>query len=172
MCNAPCDGLASDRRPPAAGRPGWRAVVVLLLLTTQCGHKTMVRAPEDCAPETITDLAVRNDADGIRLSWMRPKQYVDGKRMDDLGHFVIERSTGDAANTPFERLATLEVTDRERFRKTGRFRYLDAAVTTGVRYRYRVVSFTLDGYVSAPSNIASIERGPAGEETHAPLPTP
>jgi len=166
MSNAPCDASASRRRYPAA-RP-W-VVALLLVGTLQCGHKGVLRAPEDCAPKTIGDLSASNVTEGIRLTWSRPKAYVDGSRMEDLGAFVIERSVGTA---PFERLATVPVTDRDRFRKETRFRHIDPAVSPGGHYSYRVVSFTVDEYVSDPSNIVSIDRTVTSEDLHAPLPTP
>ena len=148
----------------------WLALVTLVLLgTVQCGHKGALRAPEDCAPQAIGDLSASNVDEGIRLTWSRPKAYTDGSRMEDLGTFVIERSVGTA---PFERQASLPVTDRDRFRKATRFRHLDPSVSPGGQYRYRVVSFTVDDYASAPSNIVSIERIVTSEELHAPLPAP
>jgi len=148
----------------------WLVLAALLVLgTVQCGHKGVLRAPEDCAPKTIGDLSASNVPEGIRLTWSRPKGYVDGSRMEDLGAFVIERSIGPG---PFERLSTVAVTDRDRFRKETRFRHLDPAVSPGGRYSYRVVSFTVDEYASAPSNIVSIDRTVTSEDLHAPLPTP
>jgi hypothetical protein len=131
------------------------ALCAVALALPACGRKTAVRPPELVAPATIEDLTANNVAEGIRLAWKRPATYVDGSRMNDLGAFRIERSIGTA---PFERLSTVPVTDRERFRKESRFRHLDAAVSPGNRYSYRVVSFTVDEYASAPSNIVTIER--------------
>ena len=166
MSNAPSDVSVSRRR--RRGAPPW-LVALLLLSTVDCGHKGVLRPPEDCAPETIGDLSAINVTEGVRLTWSRPKEYVDGSRMEDLGAFVIERSVGTA---PFERLSTVPVTDRERFRQERRFRHIDAAVSPGDRYSYRVVSFTVDEYASAPSNIVTIERTLTSEAPHAPLPTP
>jgi hypothetical protein len=125
--------------------------------------------PADVLPKTITDLNANNTADGIQLSWSRPTLYADDSRMTDLGGFIVERA---AAAEPFQRIAVLEVSDRDRFRQLKRFRYVDRDTIVDTPYQYRVVSFTLDGYFSAPSTIVAVERTGTDEEKHAPLPTP
>jgi len=77
---------------------------------------------------------------------------------------------------PFAPLARFEVSDRDRFRQISTFSHLDSDTTVGTLYRYRVVSFTVDGYVSAPSNVVTVERTAAagsveGEDTHGSFPT-
>jgi hypothetical protein len=94
----------------------------------------------------------------VVLTWKRPEDYADGTRMTDLGHFTIERADDEA---PFRPIARLDVTDRDRFRKIRRLRYTDATLTSGTRYRYRVLSTTLDNYVSEPSNVVEIVAGAA-----------
>lgn len=128
---------------------------VILLLASACGRVTDVKPPQLVAPEAIKELAAENERKGIRLSWERPNEYVDGSAMHDLAAFRIERSLGDG---PFLPLKTVEVTDRDRFRQIRRFRLMDEGVEPSQRYCYRVVSFTLDGHVSAPSNVVEIER--------------
>ena len=91
--------------------------------------------------------------------------------MPDLGGFVIERAVGTAAHTTFARLDTIEVSDRDRFRQVKRFHYLDRGILPDLTYRYQVVSFTLDRYFSAPSNLVTVEGTISGEK-HAPLPSP
>ena len=90
--------------------------------------------------------------------------------MTDLGGFVIERAAIDALT--YRRIAELAVTDRDRFRQIKRFKHLDRDVTPGAAYRYRVVSFTVDRYFSAPSNAVTIERTLTNEGRNASLPTP
>jgi hypothetical protein len=148
------------------------AFCLLTSFTLACGRKAPPRPPQDVMPKTIEDLAASNVRDGIELSWARPRLYADGTRLTDLGGFLIERVSGSAAGARFERLAEIEVTDRERFQQIKRFRYVDRSVTGGGAYAYRVVSFTVDRYFSAPSNAVSIERQHPHEEGHAPLPTP
>jgi len=135
------------------------AVVVstaaLFALPSACGRKTDVKPPQLIAPEAIRELEATNEEEGIRISWERPNEYVDGSPMHDLAAFRAERST---AGGPFQTLSKVEVTDRDRFRQIRRFRLLDTNVRPNETYRYRVVSFTLTRHVSAPSNIVEIER--------------
>jgi len=146
------------------------AFCLLPLFFPGCGRKAPPRPPEDVLPRPLADLAASNLADGVQLSWSRPQLYADGERMTDLGGFVVERATGDELQ--YQKIATLEVTDRDRFRQIKRFKHLDRDVTIGIAYRYRVVSFTLDRYFSPPSNAVTIERTLKNEERNAPLPTP
>jgi hypothetical protein len=104
-------------------------------------------------PETITDLEANPTVEGIELAWGRPRRYTGGDKMTDLGGFWVQRA--DAPGAPFETVTTVDVTDLERFQQAKRFKYVDQAVEPERTYRYRVVSFTLDRYVSAPSNIAA-----------------
>ena len=90
--------------------------------------------------------------------------------MTDLGGFEVERATADGLT--YQRIAVLEVTDRDRVRQIKRFKHLDHDVTAGVAYRYRVVSFTVDRYFSVPSNAVTIERTQTNEGRNALLPTP
>lgn len=119
-----------------------------------CGRKTDVKPPEFAAPEVI-ELGAENRTEGVRLSWPRPRTYADGSTMYNLAGFRVERRQNGGV---FTQVAELPVTDRERFRQIRRFHYLDRSVLEGGRYEYRVLSFTLDGYVSEPSNVASITR--------------
>jgi hypothetical protein len=119
---------------------------------TACGRKGAPRPAADVLPETISDLKAQATPEGIQLSWGRPRRYTGGDKMPDLGGFWVQRA--DAPGAESTTVATIDVTDLERFQQTKRFRYLDADIEADRTYRYWVVSFTLDRYVSAPSNIA------------------
>ncbi len=144
----------------------------VLFLASSCGRKGPPRAPQDVLPQTIADLRASDTAEGIQLSWSRPRTYADSTRMMDLAGFVVERAVGDVDPLIFGRISVLEVTDRDRFRQIKAFRYLDRDAVSGVHYRYRVVSFTLDRYFSLPSNVVTVERTPRAEELHAPFSPP
>ena len=131
-----------------------------------CGRKGPVKPPEYTRPAPIEDLSAKNEGDAILLTWKRPDTYADQSRMTDLGEFRLERATGGAGE--FATIAVLPVTDRERFRQIKRFRFADRGVAEGESYRYRVVSSTVDGYASAPSNTVQIVR----EAAQAATPTP
>lgn len=129
--------------------------LIAVLAPLACGRKTPPKAPELVRPERIESLQAVNRPDGILLSWKRPERYADASRMTDLAGFRVERAV---EGEPFEVVTLLQITDRDRFRQMERFRYLDAAVSPGIRYLYRIFSFTLDDYVSQPSNVASVMR--------------
>jgi hypothetical protein len=140
------------------------AVLTLALLPT-CGRKTPVKPPGLAAPETIDDLVAINAKDGIRLSWRRPVRYADGARMGDLGAFRIERSL---PGEDFAQIATVALSDQDRFQQERRFHWVDSDTTMGTMYQYRVYSVTTDDYVSRASNIVTLERA---EPSPAPTPT-
>lgn len=131
------------------------AAALALAVFAHCGRKTDVRPPELVAPEVVEGVEAENAEEGIRVSWKRPDRYVDGSRMTDLAGFRIERSRD---GEPFGAWREATVDDRERFRKTRRFRTLDTDVEMGHEYRYRVRAFTLDNDVSSESKVASIVR--------------
>ena len=131
---------------------------VSILLLPACGRKTDVRPPELVGPEPVNDLTLEVTDQAIQLHWGRPQKYVDGSDMDDLGGFVVLRSTqnGQGKEGAFARIASLPVEDRDRFRKAKKFSYTDEQLTAGTLYRYRVEAFTLDGYYSSPSNTVEL----------------
>ena len=148
------------------------AFSLLPFFVAACGLKAPPRAPEDVLPQRITDLKYAAAPDGIELSWSRPRMYADGTRMTDLGGFAVERAPAVDPSGRFQRISMLAVTDRDRFRQIKAFHYVDHDTEPGTEYRYRVVSYTLDGYFSAPSNVVTAERKSKGEENHAPFPPP
>ena len=142
----------------------WCLVWITFALIPACGRKAAVRPPELVAPKPIEDLKIEAKTTGIELRWSRPRTYVDGSDMDDLGGFVVLRAvqngsasgetSGEAGE--FSELATVIVEDRDRFRQAKRFRYTDEQISVGTRYRYQVRAFTLDGDYSIPSNIVEL----------------
>jgi hypothetical protein len=162
--------------PAALPRIALRGLALTLLasalLTPACGRKTPVRPPEFVAPAAITDLAATNTVAGIALGWGRPRQTADGKPLFDLDAFVVERAL---PGLPFAFLTRVQIPDRDRLRQQKRFAFVDTTTALGEAYRYRVLSVTEDGYLSAASNVVEIVRGlPAETPTAAPprSPTP
>ena len=147
-------------------------LLLLIALLLACGRKGPPRPPEDVLPQTIPDLSAANVTDGVQLSWRRPLTYADGSRMTDLGGFVVERAIGTEPRAAFQRVTVLAVSDRDRLRQVKRFEYVDRDTVPESTYQYRVVSFTLDRYFSAPSNVVTITRKLPSEEKHASLPPP
>ncbi|MCK6555252.1 hypothetical protein L6Q96_11845 [Candidatus Binatia bacterium] len=154
-------------------RAGWGLLPIAILgAVAACGRKGAPRPPQDVVPASITDLTATQTPTGIELAWSRPTTFADGKRLQELAGFAVDRWTEVGADAPPGRLAELPVTDRERFRKIKRFVYLDTTTIVGISYRYRVVSYTDDGYVSGPSNLVAITRHAGGQGPDASLPPP
>ena len=130
-----------------------------------CGRKALPRPPQWVVPEMPAPLEVTAVEGGTKLSWRRPTKYVDGATLDDLGRFDLERSCADL---PWEKIAELAVSDRERFRRNRNFAWVDRAARTPETCHYRVTAITLDGYASAPAE--SWLGAPA--PTPRPSPTP
>lgn len=134
-----------------------------LLLLVACGVKNQPVAPELVQPEPAANLAAIASPEGVRLTWTRPLHYTGGKRMNDLGGFTIERASDEGAPPVFARVGTIEIQDRERFRKDRHMEWLDRDVTAGTRYLYQVIGFTLDDYTSPPAGPVAIRFGPSKE---------
>lgn len=88
--------------------------------------------------------------------------------MRDLGGFVVLRSQG---NQPFQPLVQIPVTDQARFAPQRTFSYLDGETEVGNTYRYEIISRTLDGYTSPPSNVVVASRVSAHPQNSS-LPDP
>jgi hypothetical protein len=129
------------------------ALLSLLVLAAACGLKSDPRGVDQVRPKVITSLMSKTAVDGVHLEWVRPATYLSGQRMDDLGGFLVFRGVPDQQA---EQIADIPVTDRERFRPEKRFEYIDKDVTSGGRYYYRVISYTLDRYYSQPSNMVAV----------------
>lgn len=132
------------------------AVAALVLVLLSCGQKNRPMAPELVRPEPPADLVAANAPEGVKLSWGRPEKYTGGKRMNDLGRFVIERAPGDGTEAAFAQVADIQLDDQGRFRPQPRFTWMDTGVTEGESYAYRVTAVTLDKYRSAPAGPVTI----------------
>jgi hypothetical protein len=136
----------------------WRAFLLVILLSTlisACGVKSAPMPPELVRPERIVDLHATPDPQGIKLTWERPTHYAGGHLMRDLDSFVILRGN---ATGPLAPVAALAVTDRERFSVEHDFSYVDEQTVLNNEYRYEIISRTIDGYVSEPSNQVEFTR--------------
>ena len=133
------------------------AVALALLALPACGRKASPRPPEDAVPQAIRELTAENIEPGIRLTWERPRVYADGSKLYDLAGFEIWRMS-PPQETQFRRIDTVIVEDRERFQQVKKFARVDSDIQPGNLYQYYLVTFTLDGYFSQPSNVATITR--------------
>jgi hypothetical protein len=139
-----------------------------------CGVKSQPIPPESARPEKITSLEAANEKEGIRLTWDRPESYAGGAKMKDLGSFSISRA---AEGKPAEKIGDIQVHDEGRFQVQNTFTFIDGSTIMGKTYHYQVTSSTTDGYVSEPSNDATLVRKhasapPSPENFVVPTPVP
>lgn len=125
------------------------AALVLALCVAACGLKGAPQPPELVRPTPPTNLTAVGAPDGIKVSWLRPQRYTGGKRMEDLGSFLIERAPGDGSAPEFALVHTFVLDDQHRFRQQRRLSWTDTTATKGTRYLYRITAETLDGSRSA-----------------------
>ncbi len=132
-------------------------VLTLAVAGAACGLKTDPRGADQVRPKEISSLAGETTPTGVKVTWTRTGSYADGRRMDDLGGFLIFRGV---AGAEAEQIGEIEVVDRDRFRPEKRYEFVDAGVTKGQTYYYRVISYTTDRYYSEPSNQVTIRLEP------------
>lgn len=146
-----------------------RTLVALALavaaLAPACGRKASPTAPELVQPSAPGSLAAISVPEGVRLSWTRPTSYTSGRRMNDLGRFVVERAPGEGEPPKFQTVGEIVLEDRDRFRKDPRLAWVDATAAPGTRYLYRVTAVTIDDYRSQPAGPVAVRFGAAAETT-------
>ena len=81
------------------------------------------------------------------------RSHAGGGRLRDLGSFEIERAENTDA---FRRWPRLRSPTRIAFSSSASLPIWIAAAEVGHQYRYQMISSTLDGYRSDPSNEAEI----------------
>jgi hypothetical protein len=127
----------------------------LTMLWLGCGVKSPPIPPEAARPEQVLDLQANSQRNGIHLEWHRPDRYAGGQQMRDLGGFTVIRAESDG---PYQKIVGIPVTDQSRVRQQKLYEYLDRDTDVGKTYHYQVISNTTDGYVSKPSNTATVIR--------------
>jgi len=120
-------------------------------LPLACGNKTALRPPGMIQPRPATSLEARSTPTGVTLSWRRPVTYTGGSRMSDLGGFDIDRAPAGGGPEEYLRVGTMNLEDQQRFRQDRSLEFTDTTAIPDMRYSYRVVAFTLDGYRSEPA---------------------
>jgi hypothetical protein len=125
-----------------------------------CGRVGPPRAPEHVIPLSPDPVTVESSPDGVKLSWRRPRAYVDGEPLDDLAGFRVLRACQPEA--VFAEVTTVPVVDQQRFRKASTFSMLDHAAPLGVPCRYQVIAFTFDAYTSPVAESEDIVRSVPG----------
>jgi len=150
--------------PPAARRRVVAAVIALagVAALAGCGRVGPPRAPEMVIPRTPDPVTAESAADGVKVSWKRPREYVDGEPLDDLAGFRVLRAC--QPDVVFTELTTVPVEDQARFRKVGSFTMLDHEAPLGVPCRYQVIAFTFDAYTSPPGESEDVIRTVPGAQ--------
>jgi hypothetical protein len=128
----------------------------LLLGGFGCGRKAPPRPPEYVIPQSPDPVVVESSTDGVKVSWRRPREYVDGEPLGDLAGFRVLRAC--QPESEFSEIASVPVTDQQRFRKASSFSMLDHAAPLGVSCRYEVIAFTADEYSSPPAESEDVVR--------------
>lgn len=131
--------------------PTFVALLVATALTASCGLRTPVRPVEDTAP-VIPGVVQATRKDGVvAVHWNRAERSADGKRLDDLAAFVVERKR--EGDDTWERVATIDVVDQEKIRRRRDFTWSDAeAGAVPVFYRVRAVCADgQEGAATAPA---------------------
>jgi len=132
------------------------ACLLLAALAGACGRVGPPRAPEYVIPRSADPVAVESSADGVKVTWRRPREYVDGEPLDDLAQFVVLRAC--QPESTFAEVAKVPVTDQQRFQKASSFSVLDNEAPLGVACRYQVVAWTFDEYSSPPAESPDVIR--------------
>lgn len=130
--------------------------VLAALAPAGCGRKAPPRPPQFVIPQSPDPVVVESSPDGVKIGWRRPREYVDGEPLGDLAGFHVLRAC--QPETTFAAIATIPVTDQQRFRKAGSFSMLDHDAPLGVSCRYEVIAFTFDGYTSPAAESEDIVR--------------
>lgn len=162
--------MTARRVPPRRlGAPPVLGLVVSAIVAvagsaavTGCGRVGPPRPPEMVIPRTPDPVTVESAADGVKVSWKRPREYVDGEPLDDLAGFRVLRAC--QPDVVFTELTTVPVEDQARFRKTGTFSMLDHDAPLGVPCRYQVIAFTFDAYTSPPAESEDVVRTVPGAQ--------
>jgi hypothetical protein len=144
------------------------AAAALAALLFACGRKASPRPPQFVIPRSPEPVQVSAVPDGLKVTWHRPKTYVDGTSLDDLGSFLVLRSC--APEWMVAPIAQLPVTDRERFRKGMTFSLVDHDVGPHAECVYQVIATTTDDYSSPPAE--GVFPPPPPTPTPEPSPTP
>jgi hypothetical protein len=125
-------------------------------LAAGCGRVGPPRPPEFVIPRSPDPVNAESAPDGVKVSWQRPKDYIDGEPLDDLAGFRVRRVCQPDAE--FVEVTTVPVQDQQRFRKASSFSMLDHEAPLGVSCRYQVIAFTFDEYTSPPAESADVVR--------------
>ncbi len=141
-----------------------RTTVLFFLLAaavsvSACGKKGALVPPEALVPAPATDLQVRQQGDGFRISWTAPGKEERGRPLRDLAGFRLYRhevlQPGEDCLACPESWLLVRNIDLEYLRdvqRSGdRFFCVDRDVKSGTSYRYSVTAASRRGAVGRPA---------------------
>lgn len=135
---------------------GLLAVLGATATLAACGRVGPPRPPEYVIPRSPDPVVAESAPDGVKLTWERPRAYIDGEPLDDLAGFRVRRVC--LPDAEFVDVTTVPVQDQQRFRKAKTFTLLDHDAPLGASCRYQVIAFTFDEYTSPPAESADVIR--------------
>ena len=123
-------------------------VLVALAGSSACGYRTAVRPPEDTAPVIPGEATAERDGTVVVVRWKRAEHSADGRKLDDLAAFIVERRRDGEEN--WERIASVDVADQDKIRRRRDFSWRDTMAGPGP-VRYRVMAVGDDGEEGPPT---------------------
>ena len=127
------------------------AIVAATTLSAACGMRTAPRPPEDTAPVIPGAASASRDQGEVVLRWPRAERSADGKRLDDLSAFVVERRRDGEAE--WQRVGRVDVLDQEKFRRRHDFSWREPQPAAA---SYRVIAVCADGQEGLPTMAAHV----------------
>lgn len=139
------------------------AVLVVMALGAGCGRKGPVRPQRQPLPAAPDHLELRQQGDGMLLSWSMPRLNQDGTELTDLAGFKIMRmefepnqDCPDCRDTSIL-LRQIELAYlRDVQQSDGRFFMADTGLQQGRGYQYRVIPYNLWGQDGTPAEARQV----------------
>jgi hypothetical protein len=149
-----------------------RIALCAVLTAAACGVRTPPRPPQATAPILSGTVDAVRSGSIVTVHWNRAERSADGRRLDDLAAFVVERRLeSDGADALWQRIATIDVVDQDKIRRRHDFKYRDATAGNG-KVEYRVLAVCADGQEGPPSAAVTATTASATTPPAAATPAP
>lgn len=138
----------------SASEPLWLVLIFVVALSAfGCGLKLPPVAPESMAPEPVKDLRALSRNGKLLIVFTKPSKNVDGSKLTGLAGFkVMRRVIEDAqgCKTCPEKFPVVHDIDVAHpvgaIIEGDRIIYTDADISAEVKYEYKVIAYSKDGY--------------------------
>ncbi len=162
-------------------------VRILLLIPAavvmcSCGRYGPPRPPEHLAPQEVTDIEVKPQADKVSIKWKSPEKDVRDKELKTLDGYIVERANRkemregvplDEFMAELAVIADRNIEDRDTLRREARergeisrrvkvpeekrvFSYDDTTARTEETYIYRIVPINQGDVRGTPSKLIEV----------------